>query len=59
MPLSSPQPQDSQAIIIVVILVAILSVIYWRIALRVIAIILVAVSILGVVAGLHGLHYNK
>jgi len=59
MPLSSPQPQDGQAIIIVVILIAILSVIYWRIALRVIAIIFVALSILGVVAGLHGLHYSK
>ena len=59
MPLSSPQPQDSQAIIIVVILVAILSVIYWRVALRLIAIILVAISILGVVAGLHGLHHSK
>ena len=54
-----PQPQDSQAIIIVVILAAILCVIYWRMALRVLAIILIALSILGVIAGLHGLHYSK
>jgi hypothetical protein len=59
MPVSSPQPQNSQAIIMVVIFIAILSVIYWRMALRVIAIIVIALSILGVVAGLHGLHYSK
>jgi hypothetical protein len=59
MPVPSPQPQNGQAIIMVVIFIAILSVIYWRMALRVIAIIVIALSILGVVAGLHSLHYSK
>jgi hypothetical protein len=59
MPVSSPQPQDSQAILIVVIFIAILSVIYWRMALRLIAIAVIVLSILGAIAGLHGLHYNK
>jgi len=59
MPVPSTQPQDNQAIIMVVILVAILCVIYWRMALRVVAIILIATTVLGVIASLHGLHYGK
>lgn len=59
MPVPSTQPQDSQAIIMVVVLVAILSVIYWRMALRVVAIIVIATAVLGVIASLHGLHHVK
>ena len=59
MPLQSPQPENSQAIIMVVILVAILCVIYWRTALRIVAIIVVATTVLGVIASLHGLHFAK
>ncbi len=59
MPVPSTQPEDNQAIIMVVILVAILCVIYWRMALRVVAIILIATTVLGVIASLHGLHHIK
>jgi len=59
MPLQSPQPENSQAIIMVVILVAILCVIYWRTALRVVAIIVIATTALGVIASLHGMHFAK
>ena len=59
MPLQSPQPENSQAIIMVVILVAILCVIYWRTALRVVAVIVIATTVLGVIAGLHGMHFAK
>ncbi len=57
MPTPAPQPQDSQAIIVVVLILACLCVVYWRTALRVIAIILIAFAIYGVIAGLHGLHH--
>jgi hypothetical protein len=59
MPLQSPQPENSQAIIIVVILVAILCVIYWRTALRVVAVIVIAITVLGVIASLHGMHFAR
>jgi len=59
MPLQSPHPENSQAIIMVVILVAILCVIYWRTALRVVAVIVIATTVLGVIASLHGMHFAR
>jgi ABC-type multidrug transport system fused ATPase/permease subunit len=59
MPVPPTQPGDNQAIIMVVTLVAILCVIYWRMALRVVAIILIATTVLGVIASLHGLHHIR
>jgi hypothetical protein len=57
MPVPSPQPQDSQAITVIVLFVAALCVVYWRTALRVIAIILIAFAVLGMITGFHGLHH--
>jgi hypothetical protein len=57
MPVPSPQPHDNQAIVVIVLFIAALCVVYWRMALRVIAVILIALAVLGLVAGLHGLHY--
>jgi hypothetical protein len=56
MPVPSPQPHDNQAIVVIVLFIAALCVVYWRTALRVIAVILIALAVLGLVAGLHGLH---
>jgi hypothetical protein len=56
MPVPSPQPHDNQAILVIVLFIAALCVVYWRTALRVIAVILIALAVLGLVAGLHGLH---
>jgi hypothetical protein len=51
-----PQPQDTQAIAVVILIIAGLCVAYWKVALRVFVIGLVALAILGTVAGLHTLH---
>jgi hypothetical protein len=58
MPVPSPQPQDNQAILVIVLFLAALCVVYWRTALRLIAIILIALAVYGVIAGLHGLHHT-
>jgi hypothetical protein len=50
------QPQDNQAIIVIVLITASLCVAYWRVALRMIVIIFIALAVLGVIAGLHSLH---
>jgi hypothetical protein len=57
MPVPSNQPQDTQTIMVVVIFLACLCVVYWRTALRVIAVALVALAIYGAITGLHGLHH--
>ena len=57
MPALSPQPQDSNTILAIVLFLACFCVVYWRIVLRLIAIILVALAIYGVLAGLHGLDH--
>ena len=49
----SPHPQHSQAIVAVVLFLAALCVVYWRTALRVIAVLLIALAALGVLTGLH------
>lgn len=50
------QPQDIQAIAILAVFVGILCVIYWRIALRIFLVALIALAILGAVLAVHGLH---
>jgi hypothetical protein len=57
MPIPSNQPQDTQTIMVVVIFLACLCVVYWRTALRVIVVALVALAIYGAITGLHGLHH--
>jgi hypothetical protein len=56
MPAPLTQPEHNQTILVVVLFVASLCVAYWRTALRLIAIILVALAVYGVIAGLQGLH---
>jgi hypothetical protein len=46
-------PQDSHAIIVVVLIIAALCVIYWRLAIRLFVIILIALAVYGAIAGLH------
>lgn len=53
----SPQAQDSQAILVVVLFVACLCVAYWRTAIRVIAIILVALAVFGIIVGVQVLDH--
>jgi hypothetical protein len=55
MPLPPSQPHDNQAVVAMVLFLAALCVAYWRMALRVLAILLIALAVLGVIAGLHGL----
>jgi hypothetical protein len=57
MPAPPPQPHDNQAILVVVLFIASLCVVYWRTALRLIAIVLVALAVYGIIAGLQGLHH--
>lgn len=57
MPVTSNQPQDTQTILVVIIFLACLCVVYWRTALRVIVVALVALAIYGAITGLHGLHH--
>jgi hypothetical protein len=52
MPVPSTTPQDSHAIMVVVLLTAGLCVVYWRIAIRLVAIILVALAAYGLVNGM-------
>jgi hypothetical protein len=53
MPVPPSNPQDTQAAIAVLI-AACLCVIYWRMALRVILIVVIALAIYGAVIGIHG-----
>jgi hypothetical protein len=57
MPVPANQPQDTQTAWVVIIFLACVCVVYWRAALRVIAIALVALAIYGAIVGLHGLHH--
>lgn len=59
MPIQPPQPADSHAIVVIVLFLVGLCVVFWRVALQMIAIILIALVVLGVIAGLHGLHITR
>ena len=52
----APQPQNSQAIAVIAFFVAALCVRYWRTALRLIVIAVIALAVLGLIVGLHGIH---
>jgi hypothetical protein len=55
MPVPPSNPPNPQAAIAIVIAVAaFLSVVYWRIAIRVILIAVIALAVYGTVIGLHG-----
>lgn len=51
------QPQDIQAIAVLAVLIGILCVIYWRIALRIFLVALIALAIYGAVLATQGLHH--
>jgi hypothetical protein len=57
MPVPASQPQNIQVIAVIVVFVAALCVRYWRIALRLIVIAVIALAVLGLIVGLHGIHY--
>jgi hypothetical protein len=57
MPVPSNQPQNTQTILVIIIFLGCLCVVYWRTALRVIVVALVALAIYGTITGLHGLHH--
>jgi hypothetical protein len=55
MPVPTSNPQDTQAVIVVLIAIgACLCVAYWRTALRVVLVILLALTIYGAVVGIEG-----
>jgi hypothetical protein len=54
MPVPPTSPQDNNAILVIVLLVAGLCTIYWRITLRLIAIGLIALAAYGLIVSLHG-----
>jgi hypothetical protein len=51
------QPQDIQAIAVLAVLIGSLCVVYWRVALRIFLIALIALAIYGAVLAVHGLHH--
>jgi hypothetical protein len=51
------QPQDIQAIAVLAVLIGSLCVIYWRIALRIFLIALIALAIYGAYLAIHGVHH--
>lgn len=53
-----PQPQDNQSYLVLALFLAAICVIYWRTALRLIAIILIALVVWGIIMGLHGMHHT-
>lgn len=46
-------PADSHGIIVVVIIIAALCVIYWRLAIRLFVIAMIALAVYGAIAGMH------
>jgi hypothetical protein len=55
MPITPTSPQDNSAIIVVVLLVAGFCTVYWKTALRLIAILLIALVVYGLIMSLHSL----
>jgi hypothetical protein len=55
MPALSPQPPDSHTTVAVILFLACICTVYWRIVLRLIMIVLIALAIYGMFEGLHGL----
>lgn len=46
-------PHDSHAIIVVALITAALCVVYWRLAIRLFVIMMIALAMYGAIAGLH------
>lgn len=46
-------PQDSHGLLVVVLILVALCVIYWRLAIRLFVIIMIAMAVYGAIAGLH------
>jgi hypothetical protein len=57
MPAMPTHPPDIEAVTIAVIAISSLCVVYWRIALRLVAIALIAAAIYGAVLVFYGLHH--
>jgi hypothetical protein len=57
MPLPAPQPQDSAAIIAIVLFVAAVCARYWRTVLLMIMISLLIFTVLGLIAGLRDMQH--
>jgi hypothetical protein len=53
MPLPSTTPQDNHTILVVILILTGLCVIYWRTALKLIVILMVALAAYGLIATLH------
>jgi hypothetical protein len=51
MPVPAPQPHENEAIVVIIFFLAALCVRYWRL----VVIILIALAMLGLIAGLHSL----
>lgn len=58
MPVPPTSPHDSHSIMVAVLFIAALCVMYWRMAIRLLAIILIVLLVCGVIAGLHGMHHT-
>jgi hypothetical protein len=54
MPVPPTSPQGNIAILVIVLLVVGLSTIYWRLTLRLIAIVVIALAAYGLIISLHG-----
>ena len=57
MSLPAPQPQDSAAIVAIVLIVAAVCARYWRMVLLMIMISLLIFTVLGLIAGLHDVQH--
>lgn len=58
MPVPAPQPQDNAAIVAIVLFVAAVCARYWRTVLLMIAIAILAFTVIGLFAGLHDMQQH-
>ena len=58
MPVPAPQPQDSAAIVAIVLFVSALCARYWRTVLLMIVIAMLAFTVIGLLAGLHDMQQH-
>ena len=57
MPVPAPQPHDNETIVVIILFLAALTVRYWREALRLLVSVLIALAVLGLIAGLHDMQH--
>lgn len=48
-----PTSQDSHGLLVVILVLAAVCVIYWRLAIRLFVIVMIALAVYGAIAGLH------